>query len=285
LFGRPKIVTWAKAIFALLMSPVLNKMGRAKMRMVRLEVNERIAIVTMDHPPVNTQPPALMAEMMETFDSLSDRDDVGAVILTGAGKCFSAGADLKSRPGADAPPGTMWQRMRMARECMYSVLECSKPVIAAINGPAIGAGFGVAVCADILVMSENAFMSLPEIDVGLMGGARHAMRSFPISLARRMVLTGYRATAQELYRRGVIEACLPPAALMPYCLQMAAELAAKSPLAMAMAKEALVVVEGMTLRDGYRYEQGNTVRLSKTEDAVEARTAVLEKRIPVFKRR
>ena len=255
------------------------------MSLVRLEVTDRIAIVTMDNPPVNTQPPSFMAEMMETFDAISDRDDVGAVILTGAGKCFSAGADLKSRPGADAPAGTMWQRMRMARECMYSVLECTKPVIAAINGPAIGAGFGIAVCADILVMSEKAYMSLPEIDVGLMGGARHSMRSFPISLARRMVLTGYRASAQELYRRGVIEACLPPEALMPYCMEIAGELAAKSPLAMALAKEALVVVEGMTLRDGYRYEQSNTVRLSKTEDAVEARTAAMEKRKPVFNRR
>jgi enoyl-CoA hydratase len=255
------------------------------MAMIRLEVSDYVAVVTMDNPPVNAQPPAFMLEIMETFDALSDREDVRSIIFTGEGRCFSAGADLKSRPGLDAPPGTMWSRMRMARECMYSILECKKPVIAAINGPAMGAGLGVAVCADILVMSDNAFLNLPEIDVGLMGGARHAMRMFPHSLARRMVLTGYRATAQELYRRGVIEACLPLEELMPYCMDMAKDLAGKSPIAMALAKEALVTVESMSLRDGYRYEQGNTVRLSKTEDAVEARTAVLEKRKPVFKGR
>ena len=255
------------------------------MPMIRLDVTDRVAVVTMDNPPVNTQPPQFMTEMTETFDQLSDRDDVGAVILTGAGRIFSAGADLKSRPGPDAPPGTMWGRMRMARACMYSILECKMPVIAAINGPAMGAGLGVAVCADILVMSDNAFLNLPEIDVGLMGGSRHAMRLFPHSLARRMVLTGYRATAQELYRRGVIEACLPVEELMPYCMEIARDLASKSPIAMAMAKESLGVVENMSLRDGYRYEQSNTVRLSKTEDSLEARTAMLEKRKPVFKGR
>jgi enoyl-CoA hydratase len=255
------------------------------MSMIHLEVSDWIAVITLDNPPVNAQPPALMEEIMETFDSLSDREDVRAAIITGAGKMFSAGADLKKRPGPDAPAGTMWNRMRMAREAMYSILECRKPVIAALNGPAMGAGFGIAACADILVAAESAFMNLPEIDVGLMGGVRHAMRLFPHSLVSRMVLTGYRVTAQELYRRGIVEACLPQEELMPYCKELAATIAAKSPLAIGLAKDALMTVGNLSLRDGYRFEQSNTVRLSKTEDAVEARTAVLEKRAPVFKGR
>jgi len=255
------------------------------MSMIHLEVTDLIAVVTMDNPPVNAQPMPFMEELIATFDALSDRDDVRSVILTGAGRIFSAGADLKSRPGPDAPPGTMWARMRMVRECLSSIMECRKPVVAAVNGPAMGAGFALAISCDILVMSSNAFLNLPEIDVGLMGGSRHAMRMFPQSLARRMVMLGYRATAEELYRRGIIEACLPPEELMPYCLDMARELAAKSPIAMGMAKESFNVVESMSLRDGYRYEQSNTVRLSKTEDALEARTAVMQKRQPVFKGR
>jgi enoyl-CoA hydratase len=255
------------------------------MSMIRLDVADRVAIVTMDNPPVNAQPLEFMEGIMSTFDAISDRDDIGCAILTGAGRMFSAGADLKNRPGPDAPPGAMWGRMRMAREAMYSIVECKKPVIAAINGPAMGAGFGLAVSCDILVAAEEAFMNLPEIDVGLMGGARHAMRLFPHSLRNRMILTGHRVTASELYRLGIVEAALPPEALMPYCMDLARNIAAKSPIALQYAKEAIATVEGMTLRDGYRYEQNNTVRLSKTEDAVEARTAVLEKRAPVFKGR
>lgn len=255
------------------------------MQMLRLDVADNIAIVTIDNPPVNAQPPQLMMEVMETFDAISDRDDVRVAILTGTGKMFSAGADLKSRPGPNAPPGMMWGRMRMAREAMYAIMECKKPVIAAINGPAMGAGFGLASVCDILVASDNAFMNLPEIDVGLMGGVRHAMRLFPHSLMSRMVLTGYRVSGEELHQLGITIACPPLEELMPFCLQLASEIASKSPLAVALAKEALVTVGNLSIRDGYRFEQSNTVRLSKTEDAVEARTAVLEKRPPVFKGR
>lgn len=255
------------------------------MPMIRLEVSDYIAIVTIDNPPVNAQPPQLMLEVMETFDAISDRDDIRVAILTGTGKMFSAGADLKNRPAPDAPPGTMWSRMRMAREAMWSIMECRKPVIAAINGPAMGAGFGLAAVCDILVASDNAFMNLPEIDVGLMGGVRHTMRHFPVSLRNRMVLTGYRVSAAELYRYGIVEAALPQDELMPYCLEIARNIAAKSPVAVAYAKEGISMLESLTLRDGYRWEQNNTTKLSKTEDALEARTAVMEKRAPVFKGR
>lgn len=255
------------------------------MAMLELEVSDYIAVVRLNNPPVNAQPVTFMAEVMEMFDSLSDRDDVRVAILTGTGKMFSAGADLKNRPAADAPAGTMWSRMRMAREAMYSIMECRKPVIAAINGPAMGAGFGLAAVCDILVASDNAFMNLPEIDVGLMGGVRHAMRLFPHSLVSTMVLTGYRVSGEELYRRGITQACLPLDDLMPYCMELARSIAAKSPIAIGLAKDALATVGNLSLRDGYRYEQSNTVRLSKTEDALEARTAVLQKRPPVFKGR
>ena len=255
------------------------------MPMIRLDVSEYIAVVTIDNPPVNAQPPALMAEIMETFDAISDREDVRVAILTGTGKMFSAGADLKNRPGPDAPAGTMWNRMRMAREAMWSIMECRKPVIAAINGPAMGAGFGLASVCDILVASDNAFMNLPEIDVGLMGGVRHAMRLFPHSVMSRMILTGYRVSGAELHQLGVTIACPTLDELMPFCMDLAADIASKSPLAVSLAKEALMTVGNLSIRDGYRLEQSNTVRLSKTEDALEARTAVMEKRKPVFKGR
>ena len=133
-----------------------------------------------------------------------------------------------------------------------------------------------------MLFRSNAVFGLPEIDVGLMGGGKHAARILPHSLARRMMLTGYRAPAAELYRRGIIEACLPAEELMPYVMEMAAIIAAKSPLAIAFAKDSIRTIENMTLRDGYRYEQNNTAKLSQSEDAQEAVRAFAEKRKPVF---
>ena len=126
---------------------------------------------------------------------------------------------------------------------------------------------------------------LPEIDVGLMGGGKHTARIIPHSLARRMMLTGYRAPAEELYRRGIIEACLPADELLPYCMDMAAVIASKSPLATRLSKDSMRTIENMTLRDGYIYEQGNTAKLSTSHDAQEAVAAFVEKRAPVFQGR
>ena len=253
------------------------------MSKVRLEIADGIAVVTLDNPPVNSTPIEVVGDLTDIFDTFNDRDDVRVVVRTGAGKHFSAGADLKrTSDGSEAAPGYEWRRMRTVRELSYSIIECRKPVIAAVNGAALGAGLGLIASCDILVASETAVFGLPEIDVGLMGGGRHAMRILPHSLVRRMMLTGYRASAQELFRRGVIEASLPPDELMPFVMDMARQIAAKSPLAVAYAKDSLAAIENMTLRDGYRYEQGNTNRLKKSEDAKEAVAAFVEKRPPVF---
>ncbi|WP_326523570.1 enoyl-CoA hydratase/isomerase family protein [Sphingomonas sp.] len=252
------------------------------MSLIRVEVEDFVAVVTMDNPPVNSQPMEFVEQLTAAFDSFNDRDDVRVVVLTGAGKCFSAGADLKNRPDL-SQPGARWKRNRAVRGVSYCIMECDKPVIAAVNGPALGAGLGLAASCDIIVASENAMFGLPEVDVGLMGGGKHAARILPHSLVRRMMLTGYRAPAAELYRRGVIEACLPADELMPWTLAMAREIAAKSPLATRLAKDSMRTIETMTLRDGYRYEQNNTARLAQSHDAAEAVAAFVEKRAPQFK--
>ncbi len=254
------------------------------MSLIRIDVADFVAVVTMDNPPVNSQPMAFIEELTAAFDSFNDRDDVRVVVLTGAGKCFSAGADLKNRPDLSSP-GARWKRNRAVRGVSYSIIECDKPVIAAVNGAALGAGLGLVASCDIIVASDNAVFGLPEVDVGLMGGGKHAARILPHSLARRMMLTGYRAPADELYRRGIIEACLPREELMPWAMELARTIAAKSPLATRFAKDSMRTIENMTLRDGYRYEQGNTAKLAVSEDAAEAVAAFAEKRAPQFKGR
>ncbi|CAN5691042.1 hypothetical protein BH09PSE5_BH09PSE5_12050 [soil metagenome] len=139
----------------------------------------------------------------------------------------------------------------------------------------------VASC-DIIVVSEKGSLGLPEVDVGLLGGCRHAMRLFSHSRLRRMALTGYRVGGAELYRLGIVEACTAPEELMSTALELANTIASKSPVSTRMGKHTLNVIEGMSLRDGYRYEQDMTAAIGKTDDAKEAQAAFREKRAPVF---
>jgi len=252
---------------------------------IKCEVADHIALVTMDRPPVNAVNAQIHEEIMRVFDALSDREDVRAAILTGAGKMFCAGADIKARLAREPQPGDFWQHSRRAREAFHSILECRVPVIAAINGPALGAGLGLVASCDLLVASENAVVGLPEINVGLLGGGRHAMRLFPHSKARRMMFTGQRLSGADLYRLGAVEECVPADKLMGTARALAAEIAAKSPVAIRLAKHAMNTIEFMSLRDGYRFEQNMTGELSKHEDSREAMRAFVEKRPPVFKGR
>jgi enoyl-CoA hydratase len=106
------------------------------------------------------------------FDAISDREDARVAILTGTGDVVSAGADMKERPGLVKEPGDYLRHNRITRECFHSIKECTKPVIAAVNWPAAGAGYALMAFCDIVIASENAWVSIPEIDVGLSGGMR-----------------------------------------------------------------------------------------------------------------
>ena len=252
---------------------------------IEVAISDYIAVVTMNRPPVNAQNAQFREEIIEAFDSFSDRDDVRVAVLTGAGKVFCAGADIKERIGLVKQPGDYWRHNRGAREHANALRECKKPVIAAVNGAALGAGFGMMAACDIMLASDNAVFGMPEIDVGLAGGCAFISRLFSKSRGRRIVFTGERFSAQELYRLGVIECCVPREQLMDEAMKIARSIAGKSPLAIKLAKEAYNVVENMPQRDGYRYEQNITEQLSHTEDAREAQRAFAEKRKPVFKGR
>ena len=251
--------------------------------LIKTTIEDHIAVVTMDAPPVNAQSREFVEELISVFDELNETPTVRVIVLTGAGKVFSAGADIKSRGKVGAVPGDTYRHLRRTREIGFSIMESNKPVIAAVNGPALGAGMGLAVCSDIILASDNAVFGLPEIDIGLMGGVRHTMRLFPHSLTRRMVLSGYRVPAEELYRRGIIEACVPREQLMDEAMKMARTIASKSPMALKLAKRAINTVETMGLKDGYRFEQNLTVEMTQHEDSKEAMAAFLEKRPAVFK--
>jgi enoyl-CoA hydratase len=251
---------------------------------VTLEVSDYVALVTLNRPPVNALNRAMRERIVSVFDEISERSDVRVVILTGAGKVFCSGADLKDRPDA-TQLGAFHSHNRITRETGNCIRECSKPVIAAINGVALGAGVGLMASCDIFYASEEAVFGMPEINVGLAGGAAMLNTLFGRSLMRRMFFTGYRVPAAELYRLGIIEACTTSENLIPEAMKIAREIAGKSPIALEYAKQAANMVELMPPRDAYRFEQNITMALSKTDDAKEARQAFLEKRTPVFKGR
>ncbi|MFD0668150.1 enoyl-CoA hydratase/isomerase family protein [Ramlibacter sp. MAHUQ-53] len=246
------------------------------------ELDGFVATLTLNAPPVNALTRTLNDELTLALDRISEMDEVRAVVLTGAGKVFCAGADLKGRASVIKGPGDLPAHSRRTRECFHAIRECAKPVVCALNGAALGSGLAMAASSDILVASEKATLGLPEVDVGLLGGCSHAMRLFGHSRLRRMALTGMRVDGAELYRLGIVEACVPHEELMPTALAIARTIAAKSPVSTRMGKHTLNVIEDMSLRDGYRYEQDMTAQIARTDDAKEAQRAFAEKRAPVF---
>lgn len=246
-----------------------------------LQVADHVATVTINRPPVNAQNNRFREEIAEVIDALGDRSDVRAIILTGEGKAFSAGADLSERPTQD--PGHYTAHNRRVRASFDCLLECPKPIIAAVNGAAIGAGCVTALCCDIILCSEKGFLQMTEVLVGLAGGVAHVRRRFGESDARMMIYTARRVYGPELLRMNVASACVPPEELLPTAQAIAADIAKASPSAVRAAKKSFQMTEGVSIYEGYRFEQGQTKALSTSEDTAEAMAAFREKRPPVFK--
>jgi enoyl-CoA hydratase/carnithine racemase len=250
----------------------------------RVEVADGVATVFIDRAPVNAQNGVFRDEITRIFDVLHEAEEVRAIVLTGAGKTFSAGADLRDRPDA-AARGAFPRHSRAVRAGFDCVMECAKPVIAAVNGAAIGAGCVLALVCDVILVAEDAFMSMTEVDVGLAGGVQHVLRHFGQSDARMFLYTARRLSGVELHRMRVASGCHPRAELLPAAQAMAREMAGKAPLAVAAMKRAFTLCEYMPLHEGYRFEQTQTAALAKTEDTKEGLRAFAEKRKPVFRGR
>lgn len=238
-----------------------------------------ILLVTIDRAPVNAMSLDTYRMLGELFEGLVDRPEVHCVILTGAGeRAFVAGADVKAL--SQRTPASTAARGRGSRRIYEAIYEAPVPVIAAVNGPALGAGFIIASVCDFIIASERATFALPEIDVGALGGSRHIARVLPEKIMRRLVLTGDRVDGNFLHRHGVVHQVVPHEQLIESSLTLAARLAAKSRTLMRMRKTSLNLVEEMPVREGYRVEQLYTSLASHVSDATEGARAVAEKRAP-----
>lgn len=240
-----------------------------------------VLIVEIDRPPVNALSLALMRQLRDVFSGLAEAHSATrCVVLTGAGRTFSAGADVKEL--SERTTEGQLARSVVSRGCFDAIRRCPVPVVAAVNGAAIGAGVVVASCCDIVIASEVARFALPEVLVGVMGGARHMARLVPDKMVRYLALSGRQVDAQTLARIGGVHDVTAPDRLMPTALALAGDIARNSPTAVALMKEAINLTEDMPLTEGYRVEQLFTTLASSMPDSKEAALAFLEKRQPVW---
>lgn len=251
---------------------------------VTVDVRGFVATVTLDRPPVNAVDRAALSAIRDAFVALSDRKDVRAAIFTAAGRrAFMAGADLDAISEPDRSATSITDRGVIVREAMWSVTDCAVPVIGAINGPAIGAGLAFAACCDMIVAAEHATFGALEINVGLLGASSQLSLMVGHHKAREMFFLGEKVPAAELHRLGAIRSVVAADELMSTAHDLARQLAAKSPIALRLAKESMNRVEFMPLKEAYRTEQDYTNRLMGFEDSAEAREAYLEKRNPEWR--
>jgi enoyl-CoA hydratase len=220
-----------------------------------------IAEVVIDNPPVNALPVAGWYRLADTVRAVGADPAVRVMVLRAEGRGFNAGVDIKEIQASEGFQALVGAN-RGCFAAFAAVYECAVPVIAAVHGFCLGGGIGLAGNADIIVASDDATFGLPEVDRGALGAATHLSRLVPQHKARAMMYTSATATAAELHAFGSVHSVVPRAGLRGASRQLAAEIAAKDPMVIRMAKEAFNGIDPGDVRRSYRYEQGYTFELN-----------------------
>jgi len=251
-------------------------------------VENRIAIVTVNRPEkLNALNAQAKAELMELMTALRNNDGVDVVILTGAGeKSFVAGTDIGELAGLDVHSGKEFSKK--GQEVFDLVENLGKPVIAAVNGYALGGGCELALACHIRLASENARFGQPEVNLGIIpgyGGTQRLPRLIGKGRAMELILTGVPIDAHEAYRIGLVNRVYPLADLMPKARAMAALIGSMGQRAIHFALEAINVADQTPLLEGLHREATLFGDCCNTQDVKEGTRAFLEKRKPSFKNR
>lgn len=251
--------------------------------MLITEKIDGIGRVKMNRPDalnaLNTQIIGALADVLESWDM---DPDVRCIIIAGHTKAFAAGADIKEM--MDLTPSE-WIQTQYFKD-WKRIRQIQKPLIAEVSGFALGGGCELAMSCDCIVASETAVFGQPEIQLGVIpgaGGTQRLTRALGKAKAMEMILTGSTIKAQEAYRLGLINRVVPVNELELSTMQLATSIASQSPLALRLAKQAILATAEIGFHEGLQLEQSNFYLLFSTEDQREGFQAFLEKRNPKFR--
>ncbi|WP_298193602.1 enoyl-CoA hydratase-related protein [Novosphingobium sp.] len=259
------------------------------MSAVKLENRDGILVITLDRPKANAIDVATSLELYAAFRTLNDDPALRVGIVTGTGRFFSAGWDLGAANDgeavdADHGPGGF--------AGLTEYFSLTKPVIAAVNGLAVGGGFELALAADLIVASETAKFWLPEAQLGMLpdsGGLLRLPKAIPERIAREMILTGRRMDADEAAALGLASRVVPGETLLDAALELATIIARAALLAITAARDILRDTAGMEVEAGYRHMRSGAIpsyqAMLQSEDALEGPRAFAEGRAPQWKGR
>ncbi|HST06287.1 MAG TPA: enoyl-CoA hydratase-related protein [Chloroflexia bacterium] len=251
--------------------------------LIKTSRDGRVALIQLNRPEVlNALNMQLMDEVMAALDVFEADLEVGCVVITGNERAFAAGADIKEMAGASTiemhtrDQFAKWDRIRRFK----------KPLIAAVSGFALGGGNELAMLCDMIVASETAQFGQPEINIGVMpgaGGTQRLTHAVGKALAMEMVLAGRFLTAKEALQYGLVNRVVPVEVYLDEAMRLARTIAEKGPVALELAKEAVLKAFDAPLQEGLTFERKNFYMLFSSEDQKEGMAAFVEKRKPTFK--
>lgn len=244
-----------------------------------------VGIVTLNRPrQLNALAAPLMRELVQAAEAHDVDPAIRAIVITGGPTVFAAGADIREM--AEATPVEMLQRNTL--DLWDRLKKITKPLIAAVGGYALGGGCELAMLCDIIVAGENARFGQPEINIGLMpgaGGTQRLTRSVGKFVAADMILTGRMLAAEEAFQRGLVARVVPQELIVEEAARLGKELAAKAPVAVRLAKEAIRRAFEGRVDEGIDFERKAFYLLFTTEDAHEGMRAFIERRQPNYQGR
>lgn len=248
-----------------------------------VEYSNGIASIIINRPDIrNALNEETWYELGSAIDLLEKKDSVKVIIITGAGdKVFAAGADIKwlnQRPSLDVLNYS-------GQDVLFKLENMFKPVIAAINGFALGGGCELALACDIRISSDRAKLGQPEVNLGILpgaGGTQRLSRLVGIGKAKELILTGDIITAEEAKQIGLVNQVVKHEELMPAVVEVAQKIIAKGPVAIRLAKAAINISASTDMHSGLAFEKLAQALLFTTEDRTEGTSAFLEKRVPKF---
>jgi enoyl-CoA hydratase len=248
------------------------------------EVRERVAFVTVNRPDkLNALNDAVMEELATVVKEITNRDDVGGAIVTGAGKAFVAGADISEL--AKQGPFDGKARSLRGQTTLRRLETCGKPVVAAVNGYALGGGCELALACHLRIASTKAKFGQPEVKLGIApgyGGTQRLARLIGKGRALELILTGRTIDADEAYRIGLANRVVAPDELMDAAEQTLRSILGMGPLAVTLAMEAVDQGFDMSLEEGLLLEANHFGLLAASKDMLEGMSAFLDKREPAF---